>query len=309
MTEGDSKLLASLRKNLDEFDCRGHDYAFILGLNPSLGARSPSLWNTVYRRLGVPQRMICLDCEPDDLDEMLNILSADPACLGGCVTNPYKSIILKHSSVTPNVNVIRIGAANCLHRIDLAAPDFIADNTDASAALECFASNGIQLAGKKILIYGYGGVAKAVIGGLLSLESLLAVESPEIFVAIRSGREVNKDERLSSGVKFLDVTQAKRRIHDFNIIVNCTNVGHRNQGAILSVDDLRDARNCSWVFDVVYEPAPTQLVKNARLLGLNSTDGLDMNLHQAALAFMSVNQMLVDDLSLDSVIKIMKGQN
>ena len=60
-------------------------FSFIIGANPSKGARSPTLWNKVYDALGQRATMLPLDVEEKNLQKLILALQNEPACLGGAL--------------------------------------------------------------------------------------------------------------------------------------------------------------------------------------------------------------------------------
>ena len=69
------------------------EYYAILGINPSKGARSPILWNRVFKKLKINSKMICIDIEPKLFNQKVNQLFKDKNFKGGAITNPYKEKI------------------------------------------------------------------------------------------------------------------------------------------------------------------------------------------------------------------------
>ena len=65
-------------------------YTAILGLKPSQGARSPKLWNKVYKKISSVERMIPIDIPQKNFKKKFNSLKKDKNFLGGAVTVPYK---------------------------------------------------------------------------------------------------------------------------------------------------------------------------------------------------------------------------
>ncbi|MFM8014552.1 MAG: hypothetical protein ACKPCO_00550, partial [Actinomycetota bacterium] len=65
--------------------------AFIVGSNPSKGARSPKLWNAAFKSLGVDGEMFPLDVTQQNLAALLQILEGDSRVVGAAVAAPYKA--------------------------------------------------------------------------------------------------------------------------------------------------------------------------------------------------------------------------
>ena len=172
------------------------------------------------------------------------------------VTIPYKKAVLPYCAVLSDA-VKAIGSANTLVR----QPDgtLFADNTDAFG-FSCIADEcGVDIAGKKALVFGSGGAS-------VTAQYVLKTRGArEVLVISRSG-EYNY-ENLKKNT-------------DAEILVNTTPLGmYPNNGA--SPVDLTRFPRCEAVLDVVYNPARTALLLQAEALGIPHAGGLLMLVAQA----------------------------
>ena len=139
-------------------------YTAILGLKPSQGARSPKLWNKVYKKISSVERMIPIDIPQKNFKKKFNSLKKDKNFLGGAVTVPYKEACFKLLKTIKDKRILQIGAVNCLYRNEKGK--LVGTNTDGEAALEVF-NNEIKKKKikklKTVAILGYGGVGKAIV--------------------------------------------------------------------------------------------------------------------------------------------------
>ena len=71
-------------------------YSVIVGTKPSVGARSPKLWNKVYKYEEKKVRMVPLDVEEGKIEQLFNYLKQDKHCLGGAVAVPFKETEFSH---------------------------------------------------------------------------------------------------------------------------------------------------------------------------------------------------------------------
>jgi shikimate dehydrogenase len=155
-----------------------------------------------------------------------------------------------------------IGAANTLTR---AGDELIADNTDwigVRRALEPLGS----WRGSRALVLGAGGAARAAVYALRQLGARVGVHA----------RTRARAERL---VADLDAQLAPADA-PWDLLVNATPVGMQPavDATPLAAEHLGSAGT---VFDLVYRPLETRLLREARLLGCRTQDGLDMLVHQA----------------------------
>ena len=172
------------------------------------------------------------------------------------VTIPYKKAVLPYCAVLSDA-VKAIGSANTLVR----QPDgtLFADNTDAFG-FSCIADEcGVDIAGKKALVFGSGGAS-------VTAQYVLKTRGArEVLVISRSGE--HNYENLDKNA-------------DAEILVNTTPLGmYPNNGA--SPVDLTRFPRCEAVLDVVYNPARTALLLQAEALGIPHAGGLLMLVAQA----------------------------
>lgn len=175
------------------------------------------------------------------------------------VTIPYKKTVMEYcAELTPAAR--HIGSVNTIIR----RPDgtLLGDNTDYNGFLYQLNATGAQVAGKKALVLGSGGAS-------LTVRSVLAEQGArEVVVISRTGE--NNYHNLD-------------RHADAQIIVNTTPVGMYPKNGE-SLIDLDQFPHCEAVFDLIYNPAKTQLLLQAQRRGLIWANGLGMLVAQAKVA-------------------------
>ena len=276
-------------------------YAAIIGLNPSEGARSPKLWNKVYREINADIEMICIDIkEPSLLNKSLKNLKDDKDFLGGCIAFPYKEKTAEYLGLTNVDQVSRpIGSVNCLYRSPNG--ELKGANTDGDAALSSFLSLVSKNQIKQILIAGLGGAGKAV-ATYISQE--LIPKGTKIICSSRSN-QTSFCQRIN--VDWFSWDSLQSLISECDAFINCTTIGTGDQNN-LSPIDFRDISTSKlrFVFDIIYDPSPTLLLKQSSKQNINTKGGLEMNLLQAVKAFKLVNNFKI---TTDEILKIMKTSN
>lgn len=201
---------------------------------------------------------------------------------GYSVTIPHKEEAA--TAGEPDAIVLQVGAANTLVRQP--AGGFRVLNTDHPAALECLhahlaekaeASKAAvkELAQSHALVLGAGGVARAVAFALHRAGTTVTI----------AGRTAEKAERLAAeiGCKFCDWA-ARHNVDPCDIVVNGTPVGmHPNvDESPLHVSFLKPGLV---VFDTVYNPEQTMLVRDSRARGCGTVTGVELFVRQAAKQF------------------------
>jgi shikimate dehydrogenase len=252
--------------------------AFIVGSNPSKGARSPRLWNAVFGDLAIDGEMLPLDVSSDQIDQLAKVLEQDQRVIGVAIAAPYKREFAKLLAGQLSQAAKKAGSINLLSR--RTDGSFIGNNTDGLAAIESLLEIEPNLAESNVLVLGCGGTGRAVIASLLEV-----VGSRRMTVVYRNPQH---QEWLNGvGVSSSPVSSAPSVLRDKTTVINCTSVGWGSQidQSPLTIDELGSLPRTSLVFDVVYQPDPSKLLIDARSLGLRTLSGSRMNLLQAVLAF------------------------
>jgi shikimate dehydrogenase len=199
--------------------------------------------------------------------------------LGANVTLPHKPAVM---ALVDHVSPLarRIGAVNTVFK---AGGRLIGDNTDAPAVVRCLRESlAFAPEDERVLLLGAGGAARGVAVGLLDAGvRRLAIWNR---TAQRSRALVQSLARLApSTVTDIDmVADLGSALSAATLLVNATSVGLDGSSVPVSPVTLpKTAR----VFDLVYGPSTTPLVRAARAHGLPAEDGLRMLVYQAAASF------------------------
>lgn len=276
-------------------------FSVILGLNPSKGARSPKLWNRAYKNLDINSKMIPIDVNKDNLFNVISLLESDPRFLGGAIAAPHKESAAEYVFNNLTEESQYIGSINCLFRNN--EGNLCGTNTDGEASLKSFMEVFGSVEDKKILILGIGGTGKAV-----STYFKSAVRnSNQICISSRSESATNFSKKI--GCEVMNWNQIHNVLNDFDILINCTSVGSTINPEKSPLNERVFINNSLIVYDVIYDPNPTQLLKNAIEFGLQTINGSLMNLEQAIIGFHYSTSYLTDNLNLEVIRKAMKGGN
>jgi len=170
-----------------------------------------------------------------------------------------------------------MGAANTLYRRD---GQWHATNTDAPAAIESLqaalkkSGSVPDLAGRKVLMLGCGGVSRAIGHSL--------VRSGAAVTLTNRSRERGRQLAAELGCQF--TSWENRGAETCEILINCTPLGmHPNLDE--TPFEQHWLNDTTLVFDTIYNPEQTLLLKQARERGCPTLGGMDMFIGQAALQF------------------------
>lgn len=260
----------------------GQSYGAILGLSPSRGARSPLLWREAFNALSIDAAFHPFDVAPENLENIVVALKSDSRFIGGAVAVPYKERLL------PLLDEIEfeaqnIGAVNALHR----TPDgkLAGANTDGAAALESLTDVVGSIDGKNVLLLGLGGAGKAVATYVAGAGASLSVWNK---TTQKAKAFAGRMEASNFSIKALE-NLSPATLRNTDILINCTSVGFSPDSSQSSDLPLPKAyiagMECGFVFDIIYQPEQTALLKAAADQGLKTLNGKPMNLGQAVIAF------------------------
>jgi shikimate dehydrogenase len=251
---------------------------------------SPKIHNAALMACGLVGDYYLFPIHPDDtqgLRDMLNYVLTEEIH-GLNVTIPHKhTVIPLLDELTPIARTI--GAVNTIYSRE---KKLIGDNTDVPgflsdlkrfSSLECddlLVNMGTQTPHKNALVLGAGGGARAVVYALLN-------DGWQIAISTRRMRQAGElaDTFKNYDLHILDSGLTNMDLSNIDLVVNTTPVGMTPnidqspwpQGLPLP------ARSA--IYDLVYNPRETKLVRDARAQGLYATTGLGMLIEQAALAF------------------------
>lgn len=188
-----------------------------------------------------------------------------PQLSGFSVTIPHKQSIMKFLNVTDDT-AKAIGAVNTVLR---RGKQFVGTNTDAAAALDAI-EEAISVKAKRMLIVGAGGAARAI-----AYEA--KQRGAEVFVANRTEK---KARALAKDLHVRCVPNASLGQNQFDIIVNATPVGMTPRVNFSPLP--KSMLKKKIVFDAVYNPPMTKLLRDAKSVGAEIIQGTEMYLNQAA---------------------------
>jgi shikimate dehydrogenase len=238
--------------------------AAVLGW-PIEHSKSPVMMNAAFAAVGLDASMVAMGVPPERFASTVAELRAIPM-LGASVTIPHK--IAAHAicdELAPAA--IATGAVNCLA---LDGTRLIGYNTDAAGFVDALRGEGFEFKGKRVVLIGAGGAARAVAFGATGAGATIEVYSRS-HVAWTPPRPLNE---LASGFAHAD------------LVVDCTPAGLDPEidlefTTALPIDALNKSTH---VATLVYHRR-TALLERARARGNFTHDGLGMLAHQGAHAF------------------------
>lgn len=237
---------------------------------------SPAMHNAAFNFLKLRSTYIAYRVAFSEL--AASICSLKEVRLAGFnVTIPHKTRILKYIDVLDRV-ASKAGAVNTVQNVDGVLYGY---NTDVGGFLKPLAKRGINLNGLNVLLLGAGGAARAVVVALSS-----KTENLKISIANRNrdrAKELAKiGNTLGANCESFSLQDVQLLSNRANMIVNTLPLGMHNEKSII---DVQYIPSDSIVYDVVYRPVLTNLLKNAKQAGATLVYGYEMLLEQGAESF------------------------
>ena len=244
-------------------------YAEVIG-DPIAHSKSPIIHKFWLEKCNIEADYRASYVTPDDLASYIEQRRLDQNWRGCNVTIPHKLAIMDHVDDPGNVRS-SIGAMNTIARDDNGK--LFGTNTDAGGFYAPIADYSLE--GEEIVVVGAGGAARAVLFAL----SRINVKS----VTIINRNPLKASALLASfGLKGRALEHGSA-IPAAKLLVNASALGMTGQDP-LNID-LSPLPDDACVYDLVYAPLKTGLLKTAEARGLETIDGLSMLIGQAAVAF------------------------
>jgi 3-dehydroquinate dehydratase/shikimate dehydrogenase len=258
-----AKLMRGLYRS-EKLTKQTHLYGVIA--SPVAHSKSPLIHNRAFHARRIDAVYLPFLVPPLQLPDWMKFAAKMPVH-GFSVTIPHKQRILNHLDIVGPL-AKRIGAVNTVWR---KAGKWRGANTDAEGVLKPL-SRHLRLARSSILIAGYGGAARA---------AAIALSDAAAHITV-TGRNTKKAQALAAAVKGEAITVREACARHFDVLVHATPLGMLpNPETCL----FNDAIPADVVFDMVYNPRETLLLKHAAEQGLAVIPGIEMLLEQAAHQF------------------------
>ncbi|MEP6644497.1 MAG: shikimate dehydrogenase [Acidobacteriaceae bacterium] len=233
--------------------------------DPVAHSLSPAIMNAALRRENVNGVYVALHAKT--LKDLMACVRDIPIH-GLSVTMPYKQAIITHLDNTDS-HTTKIGACNTVVRAQ--DSKLYGFNTDAAGVVRPLEQR-ITIEGAKVLVLGAGGAARAAVFGLKE-------RGAEVYIL---NRHAEKGKKLARQARARSAKRSDLKKLAFDVIINATPVGMGNtRDSPLNADEIK----ARYVFDMVYDPAETRLMKLAKERGAEVIAGVEMFVHQAARQF------------------------
>jgi shikimate dehydrogenase len=240
---------------------------------------SPIMHNAAFEALKLDYVFLAFKVKPAEVENAVSGMRA-LTIRGLNVTMPHKNAVIKYlDEVDPAGKII--ASANTILNKDGRLLGF---NTDGVGALNALEQNGVEPRGKKVLLLGAGGAAKAIAYTLSQEADELVIlnRTPKPAAELADLLKQKFKKKISAGE--LSPSAVKDNLADSDVLINATSVGmepNANQTSVAPEWLKPDLA----VMDIVYNPIETKLAKAAKAAGAKVVSGVEMLIYQGAASF------------------------
>ncbi|MFZ5814473.1 MAG: shikimate dehydrogenase [Bacillota bacterium] len=243
---------------------------------------SPAMHNAAFRAQSMNAVYGAFDVEPSCLGAAVEGIRA-LGFLGVNVTIPHKEAVIPFlDEVAPTAR--QVGAVNTIVN---RGGRLIGYNTDGWGFISSLEEYRIKVTGIHAVVLGAGGASRAVamhlaMAGVRRLT--ISNRTPERAEALAT--EVSRVEgRVAVGAVEAGSSEERRALMDAGLVVNCTPLGMHPDVTSTPIEEINLLPQGAVVYDTVYRPMETRLLREARIRGLHVLSGLSMLVHQGACAW------------------------
>lgn len=245
--------------------------AGIIG-NPVEHSRSPAIWNAAFSACDLDWVFVAFRVDEGMAGAALEAMRT-LGIAGLTVTMPHKAPAARACDRLSET-ASRLGAVNAVVASDA---ELVGDSTDGEGLVRSLLDEGIDPAGRRCLVIGAGGAARAVV-------LALGDHGATVMVAARRPEAGAAAAALVTGGEAIGFDDVDARLADADVVINATPLGMNGEAPPFDPDRLRSTQ---FVLDTVYHPVETPLLALGRARGCRATNGIGMLVHQAAISFES----------------------
>jgi shikimate dehydrogenase len=255
---------------------------YIIGY-PIKHSMSPKMHNSAFRALGLDYRYEAAQVEPDHLANFLNQIMKRPDVSGASVTIPHKIAVMDELDDIDR-EAADIGAVNTIVNVKGTLKGY---NTDGFGALRALNESMGDISDKRVVLLGAGGAARAVAYRIVQEAVAVTIlnRTPQRAAELAKYlREKSMKHDVEVSASPLDDEHLSRVMGETDLLINATPVGmHPN------IDETPVPKHILhsqlMVFDLVYNPLRTRLLREADEKGAQTLGGVEMLVYQGVEAF------------------------
>jgi shikimate dehydrogenase len=265
---------------------------------------SPVMHNAAYQKLGLDFVYLPFRVKKENLANAINgmrVLNIK----GLNVTIPHKAAVLPFLDKVDTL-ALKIGAVNTIINDN---GELTGYNTDADGFLDSLRGREVSVRGKKAVIIGAGGVARAIAFALMEKGTSMCIHNRSPERATELARQVMDSFGCRIELFPLEKDSLAKTLKSADLLVNTTSIG-MSSGINDTPVPPELLKSGLVIFDVVYNPLRTRLIRDGMAAGATTISGIDMLVFQGAIAFEKfTGQKAPVELMKEKAIKQLKKQN
>ncbi|MCX7614438.1 MAG: shikimate dehydrogenase [Clostridiales bacterium] len=262
---------------------------------------SPTVFNTFFEYYGENAAFITILIRKGEIPKLFDEY-VDTLALGGFTcTMPQKEDII------PFLDELSDAARECqsVNVVSLRDGKRFGHTTDGLGNLRSFEATGRKAKDQKVVIYGVGGACK-------SIAQAYRAAGADVTILSRNPEKAEAVAKSLGGMKGGDSSKLKSYLPECTLYINGSPLGMKGSPDFEDFSFLDLLPKNASVYDCVYNPRETSLIKEARLRGLHTVDGLMMLLAQMGVLFETLTGITPDEkiteVALKKVSDILAGK-
>lgn len=253
--------------------------------HPAKHSISPKMHNFAFKLQQIDARYLAFDILPEQLAASIQSIRS-LNLLGVNLSMPHKQNVLQYLDELSESAAL-IGAVNTIVNEE---GYLIGHNTDGIGFMRSLREIDLNIIGKEITILGAGGASTAIIcqAALDGVKKINVISRLGANFAKLENKITEIQEKTACQIVLIDANQeaaSKTACDESCLLVNGTSVGMGDFENQIPLIDARWLRKELAVCDIIYHPAETRLLKQAKATGAKTANGLGMLFYQGAAAF------------------------
>lgn len=236
---------------------------------------SPNIHSAAFREMNLDSSYIAYRIPKGELEEGIEGLKKIKID-GFNITIPHKIEMMKYlDKIDESCSLI--GAVNTVTNTNGILKGY---NTDMDGFLEPFKKKKLNIVNTKVLLLGAGGAARAIVAGFAKEKANSITIANRTLENAKNLSEFAK--KIGLNAKAIKIEDVKDTAKNFDIIVNATSVGLKDESSPISLEGINEK---TIVYDIVYMPINTNFIKKAKERNATIIYGYEMLLGQAVRSF------------------------
>ncbi|MGQ9679520.1 MAG: shikimate dehydrogenase [Candidatus Bathyarchaeia archaeon] len=252
---------------------------YLIG-HPLGHSMSAVMHNAAFQALNLDYLFKLAEVEERELEAFIDSSLRPSETRGASITIPYKILIMKYLDELDPV-AESCGSVNTIVNYNGFLKGY---NTDGIGALRSLRESYGSLEGVKILVIGAGGASRAICYHLSLIVEELTIVNRTLEKAENLAKHLAANPECIAKISVKPLREVEEDVSEVDILINTTPLGMAPNTGSTPLEGV-SLRPDLFVFDIVYNPPRTRLLRDAESAGARSLSGVDMLIYQGSEAF------------------------